>query len=149
MRKRSGNGLLTNVNVQALVAKLTKKHADKLDLDAEKVLAELSKRVFSNFLDYVRITKDGNVLVDLSKVTFDQAAAIHEITLFEYMEGKGKSGRRVKGTKIKLADKDRSLELLGKHLKLFTERVEMSGLEGLPEQLAAARKQANMRGRNG
>ncbi len=145
----SASRLLTNANISALIASLTKKHTDNLDLDAEKVLTELSKRAFSNFLDYVRIREDGDAVVDLSKLTRDQAAAIHEITVFEYMEGKGKSARRVKRTKFKLADKDRSLELLGKHLKLFTERVEMSGLEGLPEQVAAARKRANMRGRNG
>ena len=33
--------LLSNVKVQTLVATLTKKHADKLDLSAEKVLSEL------------------------------------------------------------------------------------------------------------
>ncbi len=141
--------LLRNPKVQAMVSSLTKKQVDKLDLDAEKVLAELSKRAFSNFLDYVRITEDGNVLVDLSKVTRDQGVAIQELTVDEHIEGKGKSARRVKRTKFKLADKDRSLELLGKNLKLFTERVEVNALEGLPEQVAAARKRANMRGRNG
>ena len=136
----SASRLLTNANISALIASLAKKHTDKLDLDAEKVLTELSKRAFSNFLDYVRITKDGDAVIDLSKLTRDQAAAIHEITVFEYMEGKGKSARRVNRTKFKLADKDRSLELLGKHLKLFTERVEVNALEGLAEQIAAARK---------
>ena len=37
---------------------------------------------------------------------------------------------------------DKNPELLGKHLKLFTERVEVRALEGLAEQLAAARKRA-------
>ncbi len=85
----SASRLLTNANVQALLAKLTKKQADKLDLDAEKVLTELSKRAFSNFLDYVRITEDGDAVVDLSKLTRDQAAAIHEITVLESLEGDG------------------------------------------------------------
>ena len=48
---------------------------------------------------------------------------------------------------FKLVDKDRSLELLGKHLKLFTERIEVSGTAGLAEALAVARKRANMRER--
>ena len=104
---------------------------------------------FSNFLDYVNITEEGDAFVDLSNLTPEQAAAIQEVTVNEYIEGKGKSARRVKRTKFKLADKDRSLDLLGKHLKLFTDKIEVSGLEGLPDMIAAARKRANMRGRNG
>ncbi len=138
--RKIASRLLTNVDIQARVAELTKKHADKLDLDAEKVLSELSSMGFSNFLDYVNITEEGDAFVDLSSLTQEQAAAIQEITVNEYMEGKGKDGRKVKRTKLKLVDKIRSLELLGKHLKLFTERIEVSGTAGLAEALAAARK---------
>ncbi len=59
------------------------------------------------------------------------------------MDGRGKNVREVKRTRLKLADKNRSLELLGKHLKLFTERVEVSALEGLPERLDEAMKRKN------
>ena len=135
--------LVTNRNVQALLAKLTKKQAEKLDLSAEKVLSELSRMGFSNFLDYVNITEEGDAFVDLSSVTQEQAAAIQEVTVNEYMEGKGKDARKVKRTRLKLVDKIRSLDLLGRHLKLFTEKVEVSGLEGLPERLAEARKRKN------
>ena len=139
--------LLSNVKVQTLVASLTKKHADKLDLSTEKVLFELSSTGFSNMLDYIKTTGEGDAYVDLSDLTRGQATAIQEITVDEYVEGKGKHARKVKRTKLKWVDKIRSLELLGKHLKLFTERVEMSGLEGLADKLAAARKRANMRER--
>ena len=132
--------LLRHRKVQGLLAKLTKKHADKLDLSAEKVLSELSRMGFSNFLDYVNITEEGDAFVDLSGLTQEQAAAIQEVTVNEYVEGKGKHARKVKRTKLKLVDKIRSLELLGKHLKLFTERIEVGGIEGLAEQIAAARK---------
>ena len=132
--------LLRNRKVQGLLAKLTKKHADKLDLSAEKVLSELSRMGFSNFLDYVNITEEGDAFVDLSGLTQEQAAAIQEVTVNEYVEGKGKHARKVKRTKLKLVDKIRSLELLRKHLKLFTERIEVGGIEGLAEQIAAARK---------
>ncbi len=138
--KEAASRLLTNVNVQALLAELMKKHADKLDLSAEKVLSELSSTGFSNMLDYIKTTEDGGAYVDLSNLTQEQAAAIQEVTVDEYVEGKGKHARKVKRTKLKLVDKIRSLELLGKHLKLFTERIEVSGIEGLAEQIAAARK---------
>ena len=145
--KVTASRLLTNANVQALLAKLAKQHADKLDLSAEKVLSELSSMGFCNMLDYIKTTEEGNAYVDLSNLTREQAAAIPEITVDEYMEGKGKHARKVKRTKLKLVDKIRSLELLGKHLKLFTERIEVGGTAGLAEALAAARKRANMRER--
>ena len=137
--------LLSNVKVQTLVATLTKKHADKLDLSAEKVLSELSSVGLSNMLDYIRTTEEGSAYVDLSNLTREQSAAIQEVTVDEYVEGKGKHARKVKRTKLKLVDKIRSLELLGKHLKLFTERIEVGGIAGLAEQIAQARKRANAR----
>ena len=139
--------LLRNRKVQGLLAKLTKKHADKLDLSAEKVLSELSSMGFSNMLDYIKPTEEGSAYVHLSNLTREQSAAIQEVTVDEYVEGKGKHARKVKRTKLKLVDKIRSLELLGKHLKLFTERVEVTGMAGLADAIAEARKRANMRER--
>ena len=135
--------LLSNVKVQALLAKLTKKHADKLDLSAEKVLSELSSIGFSNMLNYMKVTEEGDAYVDLSSLTQEQAVAIQEITVDEYTEGRGKDARKVKRTKFKLVDKIRSLELLGKHLKLFTERIEVTGLAGLADAIAEARKRVS------
>ena len=135
--------LLSNVKVQALLAKLTKKHADKLDLSAEKVLSELSSMGFSNMLNYMKVTEEGDAYVDLSSLTQEQAVAIQEITVDEYTEGRGKDARKVKRTKFKLVDKIRSLELLGKHLKLFTERIEVTGLAGLADAIAEARKRVS------
>ncbi len=141
--RATASRLLTKSNIQGLVASLTKKHTDKLDLDAEKVLSELSSTGFSNMLDYLKITEEGSAYVDLSNLTQEQAAAIQEITVDEYTEGRGKDARKVKRTKFKLVDKIRSLDLLGRHLKLFTDRIEVSGLEGLAERLAEARKRKN------
>ena len=141
--KVTASQLLTNPNVQALLAKLTKKHADKLDLSTEKVLSGLSSMGLSNMLDYIKTTEDGGAYVDLSNLTQEQAAAIQEVTVDEYTEGRGKAARRVKRTKFKLADKIRALELLGKYLKLFTERVEVTGLAGLADAIAQARKRVS------
>ena len=66
--KVTASQLLTNPNVQALLAKLMKKHADKLDLSAEKVLSELSSMGFSNMLGYIKTTEEGSAYVDLSKL---------------------------------------------------------------------------------
>lgn len=54
----------------------------------------------------------------------DEAAAIAGLDLRQMRDGS-----EVK--KIKLADKARSLEMLGKYLRLFTERVEHTGTVGV------------------
>jgi phage terminase small subunit len=137
--------LLNNPNVKAKLAKLMEKHAIKLDLSAEKVVSELARMGFANFCDYIRTTESGDAYIDLSRLTREQAAAIQEIIVDEYVEGRGKNARNVKRVRIKLADKNRSLELLGKYLKMFTDRLEVSGVANLAERIAAARKRANIR----
>jgi phage terminase small subunit len=121
--------LLRNAKVSKLIDDLTAERAKKLGLTADRVLEELSRMAFSNMLDYVTV-KDGDAYVDLSKLTREQASAIQEITVDEYTEGRGEQARQVKRTRFKLADKRGSLELIGKHLKIFTDKVEHSGQIG-------------------
>ncbi len=98
---------------------------------------------YSNMLDYLRMG-NGEVYVDLSRLTREQAAAIQEIRVYDYVHGtSGKDnggGRQVKGVKFKLADKTRALELLGKHLKLFTEVHHSTGSISLAERMERAEK---------
>jgi len=125
--------------VKARIAELQEKKSDKLGSTAEKVLGELMRLGFSNISDYITI-QGGDAYVDLSELTREQAAAIQAIEVETYVEGNGKDAKTVKRTKFKLVDKTRSLDLLGKHLKLFTDRVQLEGLDGLAEKIAAGRK---------
>jgi phage terminase small subunit len=122
-----GFRLLTNVKIQAEIAILSKKILDKIEITAEKVLNELALCGFANMQDYIKTSESGDAFVDLSALTRSQAAAIQEITVEDYMEGRGASAREVKRTKFKLAEKRGSLELLGRYMKLFTDKVEHSG----------------------
>jgi phage terminase small subunit len=89
---------------------------------------------------YVRPADNGNFDLNLDDVSLDDWAAVQEITV-DATGGKGDGERRkVLRTKFKLADKRGSLELLGSHLKLFTEKIEITGDEALIERLAAGRK---------
>jgi phage terminase small subunit len=127
--------LLANAKVQARIAEIHDKRLKNLDITAERVLSELAKIGFANMLDYLRFGEGGNTTVDLAKLTYDQGAAIQEVTIEEFMErtGPGKEDvERVKRTKFKIGDKLRALEMLGRHLKLFTEKVEVTGKNGGP-----------------
>lgn len=123
--------LLRNVKVRAAIEEQTSERCEKLGLEADQVLGELIKMGFSNMQDYIRV-QDGDAYVDLSALTREQAAAIQEITSETYREetGEYKDGKPVKRTvkrvKFKLFDKRGTLELLGRHLKLFTDKVDLN-----------------------
>ena len=134
---------LRNPKVAAEIAKKSKKRLEKLDITAERVLNELALLGFANMLDYMSVDPvTGRADVDLSKLTREQAAAIQEITVDATGGGGDGERRLVLRNKFRLASKRESLELLGKHLKLFTERIEVSGLEGLADAIARGRARA-------
>jgi phage terminase small subunit len=108
--------------VLAIETKATEKAVEKLAITKERVLGELAKIGFANMLDYVQPTASGDVVVDLSALDRDKAAAIQEVTIDTYMEGQGDDEKRVvKRTRFKLANKRDALVDLGKHLGLFVE----------------------------
>lgn len=116
--------LLTNANVSERIAELQKESFERAAITADRVLEELAKLGFSNMLDYVNVGTNGDAYVDLRRMTRDQAAAVQEITVEDFVDQRGEDARDVRRVKFKLADKKSSLELLGKYLRLFTDRVE-------------------------
>lgn len=126
--------LLTKPNIQARIAELTKKQTDKLDITAERVLRELALLAYANMDDYVDI-RNGTRVLNTAKPTRDQMAAVQEI--IQDTTGDGETR-----TRFKLADKGVNLERLGRHLKLFADRLEIPGLEGLAEAIQDGRKRA-------
>lgn len=90
----------------------------------DNVLGELAKLGYSNMSDFVVLQADGTPQFDMNDLSRDQAAAIQEMTIDTYMEGRGEGAREVKSVKVKLAPKLGALEALGKHLKLFTDVIQ-------------------------
>jgi len=97
--------------------------AERTKITQDKVMKELEKIGFSNMLDYITITDGGDPVTDFSALTRDQAAAISEIVVEEYTEGRGDEARKVKRTKFKLSDKRSALVDMGKHLGMFKDHL--------------------------
>ncbi len=117
----TGCRLLTKDNIKAFIDKLLEEQSKRTDITADKVLTEISKLAFGNVQDFY--TKAGK-LKAIQNLTPEQAACISEIK-------ETASGRLT----YKIADKGINLERLGKHLKLFTDKVELSGnLNNLSEK---------------
>ena len=131
--------LLKNAKVKALIADLTEKKFSKLDISAERILQELARLAF---VDIRNLFDAGGSLKPVTELDEDTARAIAGIDhekLFEHFD-KGHAKHVGTTAKIKLADKTRALQLLGQYRKLFTEKIQVTGLEGLAERLSLIRK---------
>lgn len=119
--------LLTNAKVQKELSGQQKKVAERLEVTKDRIVDELAKIGFANMLDYVSIGTDGDPFVDLSDMTRDQAAAVSEITVEDFKDGRGEEARDVRKVKFKLHDKKGALMDLAKMLGHVVEKQEHSG----------------------
>jgi phage terminase small subunit len=130
--KSVGSENLTKPDIAAAIAARQAKVAAKLEITQERVAAELAKIGFANMADYMRGGGDGDPYLDFSNLSRDQAAALAEITVEDFKDGRGEDARDVRRIKFKLHDKRAALVDLGKHLGMFKERVEHTGADGTP-----------------
>ena len=106
---------LGKLNIKKYIEERMNKRAEKLEITADKVLEEIAKLAFANTTDILEITDHGVTIKDLSKLDTTCISSAEEV--FD------KEGMRV-GVKVKLHDKTKNLELLGRHLGLFNDKVE-------------------------
>ena len=116
-----GYQLLQKPSILAAIQEGMDKRAAGTEITAEKVLRELALIGFANMADFMSIDDDGNACVDLANLTREQAAAIQEIVVDEYVDGRGEDAREVKRVRFKLADKKGALVEIGRHLGMFSD----------------------------
>ena len=116
--RQAGHKLMQDPEVIAAIEEGQRHAAERAQVTADKVIAELAKLAFSNMADYLVTDENGAPSLNLSTLTRDQFAAVVEVTV----------GPR--GTKFKLADKRAALADLCRHLGLMVDRHEHSGPDG-------------------
>lgn len=120
-----GSRLLANPKIAAVIAERTRQMCEKREITAERVLDEIAKMAY---LDPRKLfTGDGD-LIPVHLLGDDTAASIAGVEVSEIKDDGFVIGKL---KKIKIADKRGSLELLGRYLKLFTDKVEHSGSLGV------------------
>jgi phage terminase small subunit len=129
-----GSENLTKPDISAAISDAQAKMAEKTGITAERVLSELALLGFCNMQDYMRAGSDGDPYLDFSQLTREQAAALAEVTVEDFKEGRGKDARDIRRVKFKLADKRAALVDIGKHIGMFRDRVEHTGPDGGPIQ---------------
>lgn len=133
--------LLANVSIINRLSELRKPLAEKVGITQEMVLNELAKVGFSNLKDYLSDDLDVNNLSDIDTNKAGAIASLKKnVTTFE--------GGESVTTEIKLHDKIKSLELIGKHLGFFEKDNKQQGntvvvTPATPEQLKEIAKKLN------
>lgn len=139
--EQSGPRLLGNVWVRSRINELIAEQIKNIKIDVKYILTGILKRAEVNIVD--AYAEDGT-LKPLQEMPEHLQRAIVEVKTEELYEGTGKERERIGTAKtIKIESGLKALELLGRHLKMFTDVHEIPGLEKLAEQIQAARKRAD------
>lgn len=110
--------LLKNPLVAARVAALRAPAVEKAKLTVERVLIEMCRIAF---FDIRKIFNEDGTLKRVVDLDDDTAAAVSGIEAIEI----GTDGQLVLSKKIKAADKRGALEMLGRHLAMFNDKLKI------------------------
>jgi phage terminase small subunit len=111
--------LTRNDKVAARIAELKEAAADATIMDRRETLQGLTMLARSNMQDYIGAHGQ---LLDISQLTREHAAAIHELITETYVEGHGEDAEPVKRVKLKLYDKRAALVDIGSRLDAAIKR---------------------------
>lgn len=137
--RQCASDLLSNPYIRSKINVLIKAQIESLALDQKLIIKELLKSATVDIAD--AYNADTNTLKEICDMPEPLRKAIVAVETEELFDGQGKDRQLIGYTKrIKFSDRLQALELLGKHLKLFTEVHEVTGLENLAERMKAARK---------
>ena len=96
----------------------------RTEITQDQVLKEISRIAFSDPRNVMTWGAGGVVLKESALLTDDYAAIVSEVS-----ETKGVAGGSMR---LKMNDKMKALELLGRHLGMFKDKIEHTGKDGEP-----------------
>jgi phage terminase small subunit len=139
--KAIGHENLTKPDIQAAIQEAQKEAQKRAEVTLDDILNEYKRIAFSGMSKFLRVSPDGDPIVDLSACTPQDLDLLAEATVEDFTEGRGEDARDVRRIKIKPLDKMKALEVLGKHLGLADRSAEKQ-----TDTLAAAIREINARG---
>lgn len=120
----SASELLDREQVQERIQKLKNERSQRTNITADAVINELAQIGFAKVKDYLEWDGKKLKIKKFEDLTHEQQSVISEMTESVNVAGINH--------KIKFHDKLRALELIGKHLGLFKDQIEVSGKDGAP-----------------
>lgn len=131
----AGQRLLKHVEIQKRIQQLKNERSERTEISQDRVLKELAAIAFANATDFVQVTEkplynsDGEKVLDNSgKIIMIPYVEITETEKLKPEQKKAiasiKQGRN--GIEVKLNDKTKALELLGRHLGMWNDKQEIN-----------------------
>lgn len=118
-----GNNLLKKVEIQNEINAINNERSAKTGITAERVLSELGKIAFSDLKEYLSFDENGVKFKDSEEV---DGTLVSEVSSQETVTRRGSGDSKEEtvrvNLKMKLHDKMKALELLGKHLNIFNDK---------------------------
>ena len=136
---RNGSDLLRIAEVNAVI----QAHFKAKQMETDEVLGRLAEHARASHEPFIQITNDGFVYFDFSNP--EAKKYLHLIKKIKTkrqrrVDGRGASAEvwEDEWVEVELHDQQRALELIGKHLKLFADRLEVEhtlNVDGLDKSL--------------
>lgn len=116
--KSIGSENLTKPDIQARIAKAMAERSKRTGVNADRVVIELAKIAFVNAVEVI----DPKTATVKEGASSDDTAAIQSVKVKTF----GEDGLE---REIKMADKIKALELLGRHLGMWNDKLQVSGIK--------------------
>ena len=113
-----GHELLQKTQVSEAISEAIAERSKRTGINADRVLLELARIAFVNADDVIN-AKDATLK---EKASRDDLAAIQSVKVKSF----GEDGIE---REIKLADKLKALDMLGRHLAMWNDKLQLSGME--------------------
>ena len=129
-----GHKLLKIAEIQRLIESKVTKKIEKAELSAEKVLKEIANIAFFNIQD---LYNEDGTFKKIHELPEHVARAIASIEATELLSNdeEGDKKKAILLKKIKIYDKKKNLENLGRYFALFTDQMKMDATEDLKKIL--------------
>ncbi len=119
-----GPRLLGNVGVAAAIDKAKRKRAERTEFNADRVLKEIER---VSTLDPVEMFNEDGTMKRMQEIPEDVRRAIGGFEVVELFEGKGDKRKWIGYLKkVKLVPKNESLNMAGRHFKMFTDVLDVN-----------------------
>lgn len=106
--------LLRNAKVAAYIAERMKERQERTEVAQDMVVQELAAIAFAKATDYAEVINSNVLIKNTKELSEIEKRAIAGIKM-------GKSG-----IELKLCDKEKALELLGRHLGMWNDKVDIN-----------------------